>query len=92
MMLENIGLELAAASQEPQGRCRVPVQTYLQWRRLWTLDGIRGIGYGQSFCDHFHIRDYILSRLRSVSIADRHIRTYYLDARPIRPRDSKQDL
>jgi hypothetical protein len=46
----------------PTGRSSVSVSPcrLKRWQRQATLDVLRGKGYGQSFCDHFGIQDYIL--------------------------------
>lgn len=58
---------------------RVTQDQYQIWRKKYTWDGVKGISYGRSFCEHFGIRDNILSYYRSVSVADRYIRNHYLD-------------
>ena len=31
---------------------------YAEWKKLYTFDSLKGHRYGQSFCNHFNIRDY----------------------------------
>lgn len=52
---------------------------YEAWRLEFTFDGIRGLRYGQSFCNHFDITDYVLFYKLDWDSADQHIRTVYLE-------------
>ena len=65
----------------PRCKRRVTDSEYRAWQRHYTWDALKGTRYGQSFCDHFQIRDNILSNYRSVPYAERHIRNHYLDDR-----------
>ena len=35
----------------------VDLDSYLEWQRNYTFDALQNIRYGQSFCNHFDIRD-----------------------------------
>ncbi len=35
----------------------VAPDAYADWKKLYTFDGLTGQRYGQSFCNHFDIRD-----------------------------------
>jgi hypothetical protein len=52
---------------------------YDAWRNEFVFDGIRGMRYGQSFCNHFDITDYVLFYMLDWDRADQHIRTVYLE-------------
>ena len=54
-------------------------ESYEAWRREFTFEGIRGARYGQSFCNHFNITDYVLFYKIDWASADQHIRTVYLE-------------
>ena len=51
---------------------------YSEWQRAFTFEGIRGLRYGQSFCNHFGITDYVLFYKTDWTMADQHIRAVYL--------------
>jgi len=51
---------------------------YDEWKRAFTFEGIKGARYGQSFCNHFDITDYVLFYKADWASADLHIRTVYL--------------
>lgn len=52
---------------------------YEQWKKLYTFDGLRGIRYGQSFCNHHGITDYLLYYSLDHEAADRYIRETYIE-------------
>lgn len=53
---------------------------YDHWRnKIFTFEGIRGIRYGQSFCNHFGITDHILYYRDDWQLADEHIRKFYIE-------------
>jgi hypothetical protein len=53
---------------------------YDHWRnKIFTFEGIRGIRYGQSFCNHFGITDHILYYRDDWQQADEHIRKFYIE-------------
>jgi hypothetical protein len=51
---------------------------YDEWKRAFTFEGIRGMRYGQSFCNHFDLTDYILFYKMDWTSADQYIRAIYL--------------
>jgi hypothetical protein len=51
---------------------------YNEWKRAFTFEGIKGARYGQSFCNHFDITDYVLFYKTDWASADLHIRAVYL--------------
>jgi hypothetical protein len=48
------------------------------WKYSYTFEAVRGIGYGQSFCRHFKIVDYILRFSTSIDEADTYIKRTYI--------------
>ena len=53
---------------------------YEQWQKLFTWDAIQSEQrYGQSFCNHFDIRDNLLYYERDQGRADAYIRRNYLE-------------
>jgi hypothetical protein len=52
---------------------------YSEWKRAFTFEGIKGLRYGQSFCNHFDITDYVLFYMLDWDKADQHIRKLYLE-------------
>lgn len=51
---------------------------YHDWQRQSVLDALKGLRYGQSFCNKFDITDNILFYTHDWSAADYLIRTLYL--------------
>ena len=39
---------------------KVSLEQYTEWKDHYSFDGLRGLRYGQSFCNHFDISDNIL--------------------------------
>jgi len=52
---------------------------YDEWKRAFTFDGIRGLRYGQSFCNQFDITDHVLFYKTDWVSADQYIRKMYLE-------------
>jgi hypothetical protein len=61
-------------------RDNTPVKStdYQQWRQEAVFDLLRGIRYGQSFCNRFDITDNILFYERDPEWADVYIRKTYI--------------
>jgi hypothetical protein len=61
-------------------RDNTPVESvdYQQWRQEAVFDLLRGIRYGQSFCNRFDITDNILFYERDPEWADVYIRKTYI--------------
>lgn len=51
---------------------------YQDWQRGFVFERLRDQRYGQSFCNHFGITDYVLFYKVDWESADQHIRTVYL--------------
>jgi len=45
---------------QPKENKKVSKQRYDLWRSGYMFDALKGLRYGQSFCNHFNITDYIL--------------------------------
>jgi hypothetical protein len=52
---------------------------YYEWRRLSVFDALKGLRYGQSFCNTFDVTDNLLFYARDWAEADCRIRTLYLE-------------
>jgi hypothetical protein len=39
---------------------KITLEQYTEWKDRYSFDGLRGLRYGQSFCNHFDISDNIL--------------------------------
>jgi hypothetical protein len=61
-------------------RDNTPVSTadYKQWQQQVVFDMLKGLRYGQSFCNRFDITDNILFYERDPEWSDVYIRDYYL--------------
>ena len=76
---ENMTADLMAINARAEQQNSVTEAAYEDWKREFTFEGIRGARYGQSFCNHFDITDYVLYYKMDWASADQHIRTVYLD-------------
>jgi hypothetical protein len=66
--------------QDPPGteNRTVSRRDYEQWTRGFVFEAMRNLSYGQSFCNHFGIRDNILYYAGTMSDADEYIRKNYV--------------
>ena len=77
-VFENMTADLLAMDARVERRNSIPPADYEDWKREFTFEGIKGARYGQSFCNHFGITDYVLFYKVDWESADQHIRTVYL--------------
>jgi len=77
-VFENMTADLLAIDARVERRNSIPETDYNMWQKMFTFEGIRGARYGQSFCNHFGITDYVLFYKVDWESADQHIRTVYL--------------
>ena len=75
---ENMTADLLAMDARVERRNSILQTEYDAWRDEFVFDGIRGMRYGQSFCNHFDITDYVLFYMLDWDKADQHIRKLYL--------------
>jgi hypothetical protein len=61
-------------------RVNTPVESadYRQWQQEFVFDVLRGLRYGQSFCNRFNITDNILFYEQDPEWADVYIRKTYI--------------
>jgi hypothetical protein len=78
-VFENMTADLMAINARAEQQNSVTEAAYENWKREFTFEGIRGARYGQSFCNHFDITDYVLYYKMDWESADQHIRTVYLE-------------
>ena len=77
-VFENMTADLLAMDARAERRNSILQAEYDAWRDEFVFDGIRGMRYGQSFCNHFDITDYVLFYMLDWDKADQHIRKLYL--------------
>ena len=77
-VFENMTADLLAMDARVERRNSILQAEYDAWRGEFVFDGIRGMRYGQSFCNHFDITDYVLFYMLDWDKADQHIRKLYL--------------
>ena len=77
-VFENMTADLLAMDTRVERQHSVTQTEYRAWRGEFVFDGIRGMRYGQSFCNHFGITDYVLFYMLDWDRADQHIRKLYL--------------
>ena len=75
----NMTADLLAMDARVELRNSILQAEYDAWRDEFVFDGIRGMRYGQSFCNHFGITDYVLFYMLDWARADQHIRKLYLE-------------
>ena len=78
-VFENMTADLMNMVEGVDRQHSITHAAYEAWRLNFTFDGIRGLRYGQSFCNHFDITDYVLFYKLDWDSADQHIRTVYLE-------------
>jgi hypothetical protein len=78
-VFENMTADLMAMDARVERQHSISPAAYEAWRLEFTFDGIRGMRYGQSFCNHFDITDYVLFYKLDWDSADQHIRMIYLE-------------
>jgi hypothetical protein len=75
---ENMTADLLAIDARTERQNSITEAEYSEWKRAFTFEGIKGARYGQSFCNHFGIVDYVLFYKVDWASADQHIRAVYL--------------
>jgi hypothetical protein len=58
---------------------RINKEDYELWKKHAVWDGLRGLRYGQSFCNHFNITDNLLYYSLTWDSADQYIKKTYID-------------
>jgi hypothetical protein len=77
-VFENMTAALLAMDARVERGNSILQAEYYAWRDEFVFDGIRGMRYGQSFCNHFDITDYVLFYMLDWDKADQHIKKLYL--------------
>lgn len=57
---------------------KISMEQYESWKKDAVFDGLRGLRYGQSFCNSFGIQDNILFFTLNHVDADEYIRKLYI--------------
>lgn len=58
---------------------RITEEQFTQWQKQLTFDLVKGLRYGQSFCNYFNITDNILYYEFSWLNAEEYIRRAYIE-------------
>jgi len=77
MVMEQMVNELMQDRRGSERRT-VSLKEYQQWTRGFVFEAMRNLSYGQSFCNHFGIRDNILYYAGTMADADEYIRKNYV--------------
>jgi hypothetical protein len=77
-VFENMTAGLMAIDNKVNRAYSITEAEYSEWKRAFTFEGIKGARYGQSFCNHFGLTDYVLFYKVDWESADQHIRAVYL--------------
>ena len=56
-------------------------ENFAAWRKTYLMDALMGLRYGQSFCNHFNVEDYILYYMRDAASAHQYIKENYLQGK-----------
>jgi hypothetical protein len=78
-VFERMTQELLAMDSRVERQHSITKAEYSEWKRAFTFEGIKGLRYGQSFCNQFDITDYVLFYKTDWVSADQHIRSVYLE-------------
>ena len=71
-------LEHMQMSRNPNPIKHITEKEYLLWQPAYTFEGLHGVRYGQSFCNHFDITDQILFYTSDQKWCDTYIRKTYI--------------
>ena len=59
---------------------KISQSDFERWQKLYTWDALKGIKYGESFCQHFEIYDAVLQLfIRHTDDIEQYIRECYVD-------------
>ena len=58
---------------------RVAWEDYLQWKREYLFDALRGIEYGRSFCDRFNVLDFRIFYSKHLDTCDYYIQEHWIE-------------
>ena len=78
MIWENIVNQFMSNTEETSEPKRIRLEEYEIWKKDAIFDGLRGLRYGQSFCNSFGITDNILFFTMNHVEADEYIRKLYI--------------
>ena len=78
-MTDQRGYSVFTAAQSRSHPTAVSSKDYQRWRRQHIFNALKfGVAYGDDFCNHFDIVDYILCYTRDPVRADEHIQKHYI--------------
>ena len=70
---------VAFADQSDRVNPAITQEDYDQWRRDYIWEALHGVRYGQSFCNHFGIKDnHLYYAPGDIAWCDKYIRKTYL--------------
>jgi len=78
-VFENMTAHLMAIDNKVNRAYSITEAEYSEWKQAFTFEGIKGLRYGQSFCNHFDITDYMLFYKVDWISADQYIKSVYLE-------------
>jgi len=78
MIWENMVNQFMSNTEETSEPKRIRLEEYEIWKKDAIFDGLRGLRYGQSFCNSFDIQDHILFFTMNHVEADEYIRKLYI--------------
>jgi hypothetical protein len=79
--IEHMMSSLLQAKPFKAGR-QIALEQFTEWKDHYSFDGLRGMRYGQSFCNHFDISDNILYyTIFDVGQCDDYIMKRYIESR-----------
>ena len=77
-MFDSMIHDLLSRHDPRQTNLPIKLADYESWQKLYTFDALQDVRYGQSFCNHFGITDYILYYTLEVDRADDYITKNYI--------------
>lgn len=75
--MKNLVRDLWVANETSTTR-KITTEQFNEFRKHFTLNALRGLKYGQAFCNYFDITDYILMSSDKFSTSEDHINKIYL--------------
>lgn len=78
MSIRHLVNELMMARHGRTAQEELTEESFQQWDHRFIFEALKGLRYGQAFCNHFGITDNILFYERDRERARRHIRKHYV--------------
>lgn len=78
MSLKHLVDELLLAKHGRTAKEELTKESYQRFCKEYTFEALKGLRFGQAFCNHFGITDNILYYQRDIERSKKHIKKHYL--------------